>query len=191
MTFLPFSPAFFRHQRGATLIVAMILLMIMSLLGAASLRGTLMQERMSSNTYDRDLAFQTAEAGLRMGEWQAENWVKNKTTPPWPSCATPNTRGLYKTDPQLCPIPLWKKPEPGSAGSFWHDASGDGGEIKFNNSGLSLAPYYIVELIAEGAPCQMDKPDTGKHCRRFRITARSRTSDGRSHVVLQSIYATE
>ncbi|MDR2925803.1 MAG: pilus assembly protein [Azoarcus sp.] len=190
MTAYSLAPAC-RHQRGATLIVAMILLMIMSLLAAASLRGTLMQERMSSNTYDRDLAFQTAEAGLRMGEWQAENWVKNGATTPWPSCTTANAQGLYKTDPQLCPEPLWKKPDPGSDGTFWHDATGDAGDIKFDASGLSLAPYYIVELIAENAPCQMDKPDTGKHCKRFRVTSRSRTSDGRSNVVLQSIYATE
>jgi type IV pilus assembly protein PilX len=185
-----------RPQRGAALIIAMILLLVMSLLAATSLRGTLMQERMSSNTYDRDLAFQSAEAGLRMGERRAENWVKDgAATASLSTCTAQNSAtGLYlNIDPATCPEPLWEGPEPGVSGSYWHDASSDSGDdtIIFGNEELSLAPYYIVELIADLAPCQINEPDTNTTCRRFRITASSRATDGRARVVLQSIYATE
>jgi type IV pilus assembly protein PilX len=188
----------FRPQRGAALIIAMILLLVMSLLAVASLRGTLMQERMSANTHDRDLAFQSAEAGLRMGEQQAENWVRNGATPDWPSCQNSNAGGLYRhrntgpnADPQ-CSLPLWEGPAPGSSGAFWHDAASDT-DISFNSAGLSLAPFYIVELISDQAPCNIDEPDKNPtiKCRRFRITASSRSADGRAQVVLQSIYATQ
>jgi type IV pilus assembly protein PilX len=57
-----------RHQRGIVLVVALILLLVVSLSGLAVMRGTMMQNKMSSNFYDREIAFQTAQAALREGE---------------------------------------------------------------------------------------------------------------------------
>ena len=57
-----------RTQAGASLLVVLILLLVMTLLGLAALRGTLLQERMSANLLDRNLNFQAAEAALREGE---------------------------------------------------------------------------------------------------------------------------
>ena len=48
------------RQRGVTLVVALMLLLAVTLLGLASMRGTGMQERMSANLYDRAIAFQAA-----------------------------------------------------------------------------------------------------------------------------------
>jgi type IV pilus assembly protein PilX len=56
------------RQRGVALVVALILLMVATLIGLAASRGTLLQERMSSNTFDRSLAFQRSEAALRAAE---------------------------------------------------------------------------------------------------------------------------
>ncbi len=55
-------------QRGAALIVALIMLLVMTVLGIASLGVTRMEERMAGNARDVDLAFQASEAGLRDGE---------------------------------------------------------------------------------------------------------------------------
>ena len=55
-------------QSGASLIVVLILLLIMTLLGLAVLRTTLLDERMSANLYDRSLSFQSAETALREAE---------------------------------------------------------------------------------------------------------------------------
>lgn len=55
-------------QRGVALIVSLILLMLATLIGLASVRGTNLQERMSANMYDRSLAFQRAESALRAAE---------------------------------------------------------------------------------------------------------------------------
>jgi len=55
-------------QRGASLVIVLILLLVMTLLGLAVLRGTLLEERMSANMYDRSLAFQQAESALREAE---------------------------------------------------------------------------------------------------------------------------
>jgi len=55
-------------QRGVALAVSLILLVIAVILGLAASRGTLLQERMSANMYDRSLAFQRAESALRAAE---------------------------------------------------------------------------------------------------------------------------
>lgn len=52
-------------QRGMALAVALILLIVITLLGLAAIRGTTTQQRMTANFYDREVAFQNAEAGLR------------------------------------------------------------------------------------------------------------------------------
>jgi len=63
------------RQRGASLVVVLILLLVMTLLGLAVLRGTLLEERMSANMYDRSLAFQQAESALREAEEKVRNAV--------------------------------------------------------------------------------------------------------------------
>lgn len=57
-----------RKQRGVALVVSLILLVLATLIGLASVRGTNLQERMSANMYDRSLAFQRAESALRAAE---------------------------------------------------------------------------------------------------------------------------
>ena len=57
-----------KRQKGASLVVVLLLLLVMTILGVFALRGTLMGERMSSNVRDRSLAFQAAESALREAE---------------------------------------------------------------------------------------------------------------------------
>ncbi|MDR3213364.1 MAG: pilus assembly protein [Azoarcus sp.] len=183
-----------RRQRGSTLVVALVLLLVMSLLAATSLRGTALQERMSANAHDRDLAFQSAEVALRMGERQAEKWGSGGlASPPGAStsCPTANAAtGLYNMTnaANVNCTPLWEQPA-----TFWHRANNEAStDITFGNAGLSLAPYYIVELIEDRAPCNPATPASARNCKRFRITAASDDDGGnRARVVLQSIYATE
>ncbi|MCX6042537.1 MAG: PilX N-terminal domain-containing pilus assembly protein [Caldilinea sp.] len=57
-----------RHfQGGVALIVSLIMLIVVTLIGLAAVQGTTMQMRMTSNFYDRSIAFQSAEAGLSAG----------------------------------------------------------------------------------------------------------------------------
>lgn len=55
-------------ERGVALVVALILLLVTTILGLASIRSTSLQERMSANMYDRSLALQRAESALRAAE---------------------------------------------------------------------------------------------------------------------------
>lgn len=56
-----------RHQRGIALAVALILLILVTIIGLAAIRGTTTQQKMTANFSDRQVAFQGAEAGLVAG----------------------------------------------------------------------------------------------------------------------------
>lgn len=55
-----------RRQRGAALIVSLILLIVITLVGLAAVGTTILQNKMTANQYDRQLAFQSAEAAMRV-----------------------------------------------------------------------------------------------------------------------------
>jgi len=73
------SRASFR-QRGATLVVALLILLVMTVLGLATMQATRMEERMAGNSRDVNLAFQGAEAGLRDAEEGIRVLVSRPTT---------------------------------------------------------------------------------------------------------------
>jgi type IV pilus assembly protein PilX len=64
-------------QRGVALVVALVLLVVLTLVGLAAVRGTIMQQKMTSNFTDRQIAFQVGEAGMR----QAQIVVQTFSTP--------------------------------------------------------------------------------------------------------------
>ncbi|MCL7745067.1 PilX N-terminal domain-containing pilus assembly protein [Guyparkeria hydrothermalis] len=70
-------------QRGIALIVALVLLIAVTLVGLASIRGTSLQESMTANLNDRDVALQAAEAALRVGGAAA----LKTTAVQWRDCA--------------------------------------------------------------------------------------------------------
>lgn len=63
-----------RKQKGATLIVALIILLVLSISTASALQNITLQERMAANMLDNTLAFHAAEDAL-LG---AETWLLDK-----------------------------------------------------------------------------------------------------------------
>lgn len=55
-------------QRGAVLVVALVMLLLLTIIGMASMRGTALQENMAGNLRENNLSLQAAEAALRKGE---------------------------------------------------------------------------------------------------------------------------
>jgi len=54
------------RQRGAVLIVSLILLVVMTLLGVTSMNSTSLEEKMAANSQETTRAFQIAETGLSL-----------------------------------------------------------------------------------------------------------------------------
>ena len=65
-------------QRGIALVVALVLLIVITLVGLAAVRGTIMQQKMTANFYDRQIAFQSDEAALRV----AQKVIQDSTAAP-------------------------------------------------------------------------------------------------------------
>lgn len=167
-----------RKQRGVALVIVLILLLVMTLLGLASMRGTLLEERMSANLLDRSLAFQAAEAALRDGEILIATMVANKTPLPTVGC----TAGVCAIPvPSETTLDRWLDP----AFTGWQNATADVGT-------LAVAPQFFVEAMGD-APnwpgCDREAP-VSANCLapRFRVTARSAAAD-RAQVTLQSSFA--
>ncbi len=62
------------QQRGAVLIVALIMLLLLTIIGLSSMRGTSLQENMAGNMRDSNMALQASEAALRKGEEQVAEY---------------------------------------------------------------------------------------------------------------------
>lgn len=173
------------RQRGVALAVVLILLLVMTLLGLAAMRGTLMEERMSANLFDRSLAFQATEAALREGEALAAG----KPAVPVAGCSN----GLCSRPDATQPGDSQRWLAPG----FWNDNSGTWLEATVNDGGTTAKPRFIVELLDDTLPAEGScttsidvSPDascSGTESR-YRITAHSQAAD-RAEVTLQSLFA--
>lgn len=61
-------PSAFRAQQGMVLVVGLIMVLLITIIGLAAIRGSGLQESMAGNMRDRNIAFQAAESALREGE---------------------------------------------------------------------------------------------------------------------------
>jgi|SRR5690554_4359862 len=62
-----------RSQQGIALILSLVILLVLSVLAASSMQGSIMQERMSITARESSLALEAAEAGLREVESRLSN----------------------------------------------------------------------------------------------------------------------
>lgn len=90
--------SFGRWQSGAALVVGLVMLLVLTLLGLASMQTTSLQERMASNYDQRNQAFQLAETGLRFAEREYWEALREGRAPPlsadrnvigWPAACPP------------------------------------------------------------------------------------------------------
>ena len=64
------------HQRGAVLLISLMILLVMTVIGISAMSTTTMEEKMAGNNQQRQQAFQGAESALR----DAEAWLTNSVT---------------------------------------------------------------------------------------------------------------
>ncbi|MGH8076520.1 MAG: pilus assembly PilX family protein [Lysobacter sp.] len=165
-----------RNQRGVALLVVLMLLLVMTLLGLASLRGTLLEERMSASVFDRGLMFQAAESALRQGEAKAAASKKSD----YSAACTGGLCGIPNPTNQDQYVDRWLTASPPYV---------DGTAV--TSGDLSVTPKYFVEYMGD-APnwpgCDRERPiQVGCMGPRYRITARATASD-RAEVLLQTSY---
>ena len=177
----------FVGQRGAALVIALIMLVVITLLALASIRSTTIQERMSSNMYDRSLAFQRSESALRAAEGAiTANW---KVTEIGGIDCSPISGNLCASIPTTTFV---------DDNTNWENVEN---AYDINGSKTPGVPQYQVQLVATGnaegsvgAQQNADYANYGNayppdNVAYYRITARSsnpKAAGDRSIVVLQS-----
>ncbi|HEX5841760.1 MAG TPA: PilX N-terminal domain-containing pilus assembly protein [Pseudomonas sp.] len=70
-----------KQQRGVVLLVCLVMLLLLTMIGLASISGSTLQERMVGGTRDYNTAFQAAEAALRVGEAHVRAQVEASADP--------------------------------------------------------------------------------------------------------------
>ncbi len=164
------------RQHGATLIVALILLLILTVIGVAGMQDTTMQEKMVGNMRDRNLAFQAAEAALRGGE----KYLQSATLPGFN-----NSGGLINKD-----YPNLRSGDP----AFWEGYPWGSNARSYSStsvySELSAVPRYVVEEVPTvfSAPGESMKFGALKEIKSYRVTARATGGSTDAVVILQSTY---
>lgn len=172
-----FSSPHFSSQRGATLLVGLIMLLLMTIIGLAAMRGSGMQELMAGNMRDRNLAFQSAEAALREGE----EVVGGGDLPAfngggyYPALNGSNNSGFWESDFQ------------------WNNVSAI--QTSLDLEGVSAEPQYVVEEVtsivtkgAEGGAIDFKAILDSEETVFYRVTSRGTGGTADSVVILQSTY---
>lgn len=163
------------RQRGVVLVVSLLMLLVLTMIGLAATRGTTLEQRMTTNQNDQEVAFQAAEAALRSGE-SALAGAANLNF-------GANTAGAYTLTTMTVD---WKT----------IDWSPTGSAVVAYNGGIQPAPivnpsYFIVYdpnagSGGSGTSLAPDQPVADNYT--YHIYARGVGLTGNSAVILESTY---
>jgi len=161
-------------QRGAALITALLLLVVLTILGISVMQMSRVQEKMAGNTRDINVGFETAEGALR----SAEALIRVQPDRPL-TCIEAS-----------CPFRSTDLGDVANQDSAWWDTNGqefaDG--IGSPMTGVAKNPRYVIEQIVV-LPDVLDDTDPGASRTFYRVTARSTGASGLSNTIVQSTFA--
>ncbi|NGZ28697.1 MAG: hypothetical protein G8345_17615 [Magnetococcales bacterium] len=171
-----------QREHGSILLVVLILMTVLATIGLQSMSTTSLQERMTSNSLDGNVSFQSAEAALRA----AESWLESQAGRPTAvsSCTTN-------------PCNVWTKGSISYSSNYVNSTFWTTYARSYSSS--SSTSHYIIEETTE---TYSDTSSTGDSVKTgtggtsssnttyfYRITARGSGKSGTSIVVVQSTYA--
>ncbi|SMF01310.1 type IV pilus assembly protein PilX [Alteromonadaceae bacterium Bs31] len=161
-----------QQQRGVTLAVTLVLLLVVTVLGVTAIRSAVVEEKMTANLRDKHIAFEAAEAALS----DAETWLDVQMEYPTPTSAGTNS--------------VWSYSSPGS-GDWWNTNSLAWWNTKAisvtGNSMQHAVPRYVIEERAfvqkgENLTIGFGENKQGKYY--YQVTARGHggSESTRSHL---------
>lgn len=177
------------RQGGAVLIVGLIMVLLMTIIGLAAVRGSNLQETMAGNMRERNVAFQVAEAGLRVGEERVEESALNASDFEGNIAGFYMDLGVPANNDFDAPLRQWD-------GDEWK-ARAIETDLELDDS-VQERPLYLVERVVvlaqdaaekEGSGIDLGSLDeTGVEEDYYRVTARGESASGTSQAVVQSTY---
>lgn len=182
-----------RHaQAGSSLVVVLVLIVCVAFIGIAAMGSSSLQERMSGNSRDRNLALEVAEAALRDAEKDVKDNLSmasafNETCDNG-LCLPPSTAASAPSS-----VPIWKTINWDTKSRTYGSATGASAIVGPGNTALAKQPQYIVELLPE-LPGYLGGSSICLNCaapsggQAFRITVRAFGARDTTMVMLQSTY---
>lgn len=168
-----------RGQRGVVLLIGLVVLMVLSLLAVGSMRATTLEERMSHNSEDRQIAFQVAEAALR----EAELILTQPMLPAFVAITSPAADGFYLPDPpnpdtpSVAYKPIWQRSAADTAHPSWRPASVTSGAppapIDLARGEYLIEQLEVIDKTAPGESLQADAAEDRRERIIYRISARA------------------
>ena len=184
----------FQRQQGAALVVGLIMLALMTIIGLTAVQSSIVENRIATNTYDKQLSFESAEAAQR----DAEAWLDEQEEHPEPKLdgssnkVWPKGKVLEKKDAQGIVETENGKPVLMSARDIrWDEDGRSAGTIEGT---AAPAKYVIEEFTFVPDDSSTETIAAGKGLFYYRITSKgyggSVGEDGKAiaTTVLQTMY---
>lgn len=154
------------RQRGMTLVIALVFLVVLAFMGAWSVSSNSLQSRMAGNTRNRDVALAAAESALKYAEstlktWRLESFDGNGGLLSYNALDSNDT-------------------------TYWMDSVRWSSYRTLPSGGLNQvisAPKYVVQKM----PNTLNEISGSYDVENYRITSRAEGVDASSVVILQSI----
>lgn len=168
-------------QGGAVLVVSLLLLLVMTILALSVSQSTRMQERMAGNVRDSDLAFQSAEAGIRA----AEDYLWTLTSEPATCSTLSSSCFIFQPSANNLPLPF------DMTTYGWTTSSSNSVEFGVTGTqeilGVASDPRYVIEEFARVPETpELGRPPQTKIF--YRITATGSGGTSTAQALLQSTF---
>lgn len=156
-----------RRQEGAVLIIALVMLLLITMISIATVRGTTLDERMAGNARDRDKALQAADAAVRM-------------------CLKQLTVDVPSTYTGTILLPAASGDENWEVDANW--ASGSSNSVEIDMATSSGDTTLASMRLSSNPRCMVERLGSGDN---YRITGRAVGAADTSVVILQATYSAE
>ncbi len=180
------------RQQGVALFISLVMLLILTILGVSAVQTTALQERMSRNSIDNNLAFQAAESAVR----DAEDFIEdNFNSLVMFDDAGAEAGGLYY-DNEWNETPNWENVD-WELQQTCDDSSAPAGVMFATTEvpGVCVQPKFMIEhvktVVSDQDRLNLDNIGQGTGTGRtqvFRITALGTGGTESAHVMIQTTY---
>lgn len=172
-------------QRGSVLVISLLILVVLTMIGVSSMTSSGLQEKMSGNFRDREIAFQSAEMAIAF----AETYVKDTIN----TANLGNANGYYT----IGNGPTAKNAFTGNGGSIANWWTGTNSQVLSTTiAEVRTQPRFTIEVrgevgVEEGTDINLGsygESTGGGKITSFRVTARGTGKSDSTVVILQSNY---
>lgn len=190
----------YKQQQGAALAVGLILLLIITLMGYAGMKGTMLQEKMAAGLHNRSLAMAGANSAVRAGESFLYNLIDSTNSVQAYGTPAGSFYNIYSqlssisnpTSPVNPIVELFKQRNWTSSAGTVH---GNDFTTSTYNGALAQQPQYIIEELPyefdDVGSKDDDLPYGGSDTEEqkvFLVTGKSPSGDGRTIALVQSMF---